>query len=75
LQFIMVGSLFLCMLQIIWLGHKLGEFSATRTFRHTRVTKKKKGSHRSRIYKVETKAKLRYARITPRKVRRVTDLI
>ena len=52
-------------------GHKLGEFVPTRTFKgHTGNSKKERVDHN-----MEARAILRYARISPRKVSIVMDLI
>jgi len=52
-------------------GHKLGEFAPTRTFKAHSGDKK---SHGGRIV-MQTKAVLRYARISPQKCRLVVDTI
>ena len=52
-------------------GHKLGEVVPTRTFKgHSRISKEEKEEHN-----MEARAILRYARISPRKVSIVMDLI
>ncbi len=57
-------------------GHKLGEFAPTRTFRsHVRDDRRAAGASGKRETVMEARAKARYVRVTPRKARRVVDLI
>ena len=58
-------------------GHKLGEFAPTRTYRgHAGAKKSSNGKQRPRGGKqMEARAYLKYARIAPRKVQIVLDLI
>ena len=61
-------------------GHKLGEFAPTRTFRsHVRDDRRQPAIADSENEKSETemqaRARARYIRVTPRKARRVVDLI
>ena len=55
------------------IGHKLGEFSPTRTFRGHAADRKAKKSARGDI--MESTAKLRFARISAQKARLVADLV
>ena len=57
-------------------GHKLGEFAPTRTFKGHAGAKTTGTKYRPKgVYSMEARAVLRYARISPRKVSIVLDLI
>ena len=55
-------------------GHKLGEFAPTRTFRG-HAGAKTTNQRPNGVYRMEARAYLKYARISPRKVSVVLDLI
>src|SRR5262249_14905322 len=62
-------------------GHKLGEFAPTRTFRsHVKDDRRsrrkaRRGRNRDGEEAMEARAMARYVRVTPRKARRVVDMI
>ena len=56
-------------------GHKLGEFAPTRTYRGHAGSKTTKKYRPKGVYSMEARAYLKYARISPRKVSIVLDLI